>query len=130
MSGLNVDIVTPERKVYSGPAVEVRAPGFLGEFGVLPGHTIFLAVLKAGTVVLDTPSGTHRYVVGRGFAEAGPERVVLLTDSCEDPAVIDKADAQASLAKAEEALERAAPGSEEWAAAEAAAELARARLEA
>ena len=36
MSGLHVDIVTPEKIVFSGSADEIRVPGVNGEFGVLP----------------------------------------------------------------------------------------------
>ena len=44
---LNVEIVTPTQTAFSGQALEVQAPGFLGEFGVLPEHTLFLSVVKA-----------------------------------------------------------------------------------
>lgn len=130
MSQLQVDIVTPQRLVYSGPASQVTAPGAEGQFGVLPGHTIFLSVLRAGMVVVDTPEGSKQFLVGRGFAEAGPEGVVLLTDSCEDPADVDKAAAQKALGEAEAVLETAQPGTAEHQNASIKAEHALARLEA
>jgi F0F1-type ATP synthase epsilon subunit len=39
---LTVEIVTPTSVAYSGEANEVLAPGFLGEFGILPEHTLYL----------------------------------------------------------------------------------------
>ena len=56
----------------------------LGEFGVLPRHIPFLTVLQPGIVKVRGPSGVLRFQVGAGFAEAGPDRVVLLVDSCDE----------------------------------------------
>ena len=131
MADLNVDIVTPERGVFSGPALEVRVPGWEGQFGVLPGHDAFLALLRAGIcTVVGTDSQETRYVLGRGFAEAGAEKVTLLTDSCELVAEVDKAAAKEALAAAEADAAKADPLSEAYRAAKARAELAQARIEA
>lgn len=127
---LNVDIVTPEKIVYSGPADEVSAPGVLGEFDVLPEHALFLSLLRAGTVTVRSKGSSKRFVVGRGFAEAGPQRVVVLVDSCEVAESVDKAAAQAQLQRAEAVILDSAPDTEERLAAERDVELARARLEA
>ncbi len=128
MADLVVDIVTPEKVVFSGKAREVRAPGAEGEFGILPEHAGLLSLLRAGIAAVDTGSGTRRFVVGRGFAEAGAERVVLLTDSCEPAEQVDKAEAQALLADAEARLASAESGSEAAIAAARDAEVAAARL--
>lgn len=117
MTDLVVDIVTPEKIAYSGAVREVRIPGLEGEFGVLPGHTFFLSLIQPGVAVVETPSGAERFVVGRGFAEAGPDKVVLLTDTCIPAADVDKAEAEALLADAEARLARLEPQSDAWLAA-------------
>ncbi len=127
---LVLDIVTPEKVVFSGPADEVSAPGVLGEFDVLPDHALFLSLLRAGLVSVRTKTGVKRFVVGRGFAEAGPERLVLLTDSCEAAETVDKAAAAKVVELAEIAIGQSQPGSEERLKAEHDLELGRARLEA
>ena len=104
---LQVDIVTPEKLAFSGKAQEVRAPGWKGEFGVLPDHTMYLALLRAGRCVVVTEDEEITYVVGRGFAEAGGERVTLLVDSCELASEIDKEAAAKELHEAEAALTEA-----------------------
>ena len=50
---VRLEIVTPEKIVVSEDAQIVMAPGVLGEFGVLTGHTPFLTALKAGAVLVD-----------------------------------------------------------------------------
>lgn len=104
---LQVDIVTPEKLAFSGKAQEVRAPGWKGEFGVLPDHTMYLALLRAGHCVVVTQDEEIHYVVGRGFAEAGGERVTLLVDSCDLASEIDREGAVEELRLAEAALAQA-----------------------
>ena len=59
MAKLNVDIVTPERRLVSTPADEVVAPAAEGLYGVRPGHTPFLSLLAPGplTVREGSPPG-------------------------------------------------------------------------
>ncbi len=84
MDALHVEIVTPRKVAWKGTASEVQAPGELGEFGVLVQHIPFLTVLKPGVVAVKSSDGALRFQVGAGFAEAGPDRVVLLVESCEE----------------------------------------------
>lgn len=84
MSALHVEIVTPRKIAWKGEAQDVQAPGELGEFGVLPRHIPFLTVLAPGVVKVKTDAGLKRFQVGAGFAEAGPDRVVILADTCEE----------------------------------------------
>ena len=125
---IQIEIVTPTSIAWSGTASEVQAPGFLGEFGVLPSHTQFLSVVKAGVVTITAESGKSQFIVGRGFAEAGPDRLTLLTELCESTEGLDKAAATNLLEASEKTLATAAPTSGEWLHAERDAELARARL--
>jgi len=104
VADLQVDIVTPQKLIYSGSASEVRAPGWEGQFDVLPGHSLFLALLHGGVLELMTPEGPKRFVVGRGFAEAGPDRVTILTDRCVSPDDVDKGAAQKDLVAFEDEL--------------------------
>lgn len=127
---LTVEIVTPRAVAWKGEALDVQAPGELGEFGVFPRHIPFLTTLRAGLVKVNTAAGKKVFVVGSGFAEAGPDRVVILADSCEDAGTVDKAAAAAELAAAEQVLKSAAWGSAEAVTAERKAAMARARLSA
>lgn len=81
---LSVEIVTPRAVVFKGHADDVQAPGELGEFGVLPQHIPFLTTLRPGVLTLNMGGTKKRFQVGAGFAEAGPDRVVVLAESCEE----------------------------------------------
>jgi F-type H+-transporting ATPase subunit epsilon len=125
---LNLDIVTPQKQVFSGEAREVRAPGWLGEFGVMPGHANLLSIVRAGVITIAASEGERRFVVGRGFAEAGPERVVILTEVCEAAEDVDRDAAAADLSEAESELASLEPLTEAYRQVEAKIELAQARL--
>ena len=81
---IQLEIVTPERYAVSEAAQIVMAPGTLGEFGVLSGHTPFLTSLQTGKVHYKDSSGKEQVVfVSGGFAEALPDRVTILAESAE-----------------------------------------------
>lgn len=102
---IKLEIVTPEKSVVSEEAQIVMAPGTLGEFGVLSGHTPFMTSLKLGVVRYVDNGGKERFVfVSGGFAEALPKRVTILAESAERRKDIDIERAKASLARAEERL--------------------------
>ena len=87
---ISLEIVTPEKAVVSEDAKIVMAPGTLGEFGVLSGHTPFLTTLKTGSVKYIDAKGKERFVfVSGGFAEALPDKVTILAESAERRRDID-----------------------------------------
>lgn len=104
--GLALDVLTPERHVVSRRVDWVVAPGLEGEFGVLPGHTPFLACLATG-VLRYRSEGDMRYMaVNGGYAEVGPEKVIILTETAEPAEEIDVERARAALGRAQERLGR------------------------
>jgi F-type H+-transporting ATPase subunit epsilon len=127
MAALTVEIVTPIASAFKGEAVEVVAPGLLGEFGVLPGHAAMLAVTRAGIVTLREGQGSKRLVVGAGFAEVGGANVTLLVESCEAAEKVDKEAAKVALAAAEQKLAGIALHDPEWELARKQVDLAQAR---
>jgi F0F1-type ATP synthase epsilon subunit len=84
--------------------------------------------LRPGIVTVHTGGASPRYVVGAGFAEAGPDRVTLLVDAAEDASTVNKDAAQKALDAAEAALAAAEPGSLAAEAASTARDLALVRL--
>jgi len=104
---IRLEVVTPEKIVVNEEAQIVVAPGSLGEFGVLIGHTPFLSTLKIGIVRYKDASGTERFVfVNGGFAEALPDKVTILTQSAERRRDIDLERAKTAYERAKMRLEK------------------------
>jgi F-type H+-transporting ATPase subunit epsilon len=102
---IKLEVVTPEKAVVDEEVQMVVAPGTLGEFGVLPGHTTFLTTLKVGTIRYTDANGKERYVfVSGGFAEALPEKVTVLAESAERRQEVDLERAKDALQRAEKRL--------------------------
>ncbi len=109
-----LEVVTPQAKVFSGEVETVVAPGFLGDFGVLPGHVPYIAAMRPGVLMFDHGGTHHIYVAGAGFAEVGPDKVLLLTDLCEDASGVERSDAEARLEAAEKTLVDSDPTQHEY----------------
>lgn len=78
---MQLDIVTPDRRVVVGKADDVVVPAKEGEIDVLPGHAPFLGMLGTGVLRFVAEGKTHRLMVSGGFVEVDGDRVVLMCES-------------------------------------------------
>ena len=81
---INLEIVTPERPVLKEDVDEVVAPGLLGEFGILPGHTTLLSALGSGRLTFVRGGQSESIELSGGFAEVRLDSVTILADSVKD----------------------------------------------
>jgi len=103
---IRLEVVTPERSVVSEDVEIVMAPGTVGEFGVLIGHTPFLTSLKTGNLHYKDSAGKEKAVfISGGFAEALPDRVTVLAESAERRSDIDVNRARVALERAKKRME-------------------------
>jgi F-type H+-transporting ATPase subunit epsilon len=123
-STIRLELVTPERLVLSEEVDEVVLPGYEGEFGVLPGHTQYLAILNIGMLWYRKGSAKTRIALGGGFAEVNHDRVVVMADTAERADEIDVERAQRARDRAEARLKELSLDDETYA--KAYAELQRA----
>jgi F-type H+-transporting ATPase subunit epsilon len=103
---LLLEIVTPQGLIYSEEVDEVTASGSEGEFGVLPGHVPFVTTLKIGMLTCKKGNETKFFFVNWGYAEVGPEKVMILADSAERSEEIDIERARAAMKRAEERMKK------------------------
>lgn len=75
-----VEVVTPTRVVLDKEVEEVIAPGIMGEFGVLIGHTPMLTFVKPGVLSYLENDKFIKFAVGEGFCEVLADRVSVLVD--------------------------------------------------
>jgi F-type H+-transporting ATPase subunit epsilon len=100
-----LEVVAPSRQVVRSEHVdEVIAPGSEGEFGVLPGHTPFLTTLTVGELSYREGDEWHYLAVDWGYAEVGPNRVVILAEGADRAVDINLADARQEKERAEKVL--------------------------
>lgn len=103
---LFLDVVTPTRKLLETVVVPwVKLPGAEGEIEVLPGHVDLMTVLGTGELSFATDgAGLRRFAISYGFAEVQGDRVMVLAETCEEAASIDRARAAKAESKAREQL--------------------------
>ena len=106
--GIDLEIVTPERKILAVKASEVVVPGIEGYFGVLPGHAPFLTRIGVGEISYKDATGTHYLAAAEGFVEVLPNRVTILARICEEAGEIDVERAREAKRRAEETMKQAA----------------------
>lgn len=125
-----LDIVTPERILFSEMAVQTIAPGSEGYLGILAGHADLMTTLEPGEVTVTVADGrtTSHIVIGGGFLEVSPTKTTILADSAERIDEIDVTRAEIDLEEARKMLETAALGSKEALAARRANSLAETRI--
>ena len=99
-----LEVVTPERQVLSTEVDEVSAPGALGYFGVLPGHTPFSTTLGQGELGYRSGNRWEYLAITWGYAEVLPNKVTVLTETAEMAEEIDIERAERAKRRAEERL--------------------------
>ena len=99
-----LNIVTPEGRVYQGRVESIVLPGSEGDFGVLGGHERFLAPLRVGEVEIRDERGERFAAVSGGFADVSGDQVVVLAETCELAERIDAARAERARERAEREL--------------------------
>lgn len=100
-----LDIVTPDRTVYSGIVQSFSAPGVIGSFQVLFNHAPLLSAIGVGEIkVIDAMGSLIRFAAGGGFVEVKGNKAILLADSAEEQSEINVDRAQQSKDRAAERL--------------------------
>ena len=76
-----LEILTPEKKVFSGEVYGVQLPGIGGSFEVLEKHAPMVSALKAGNMkVLNSKSSFSNFSIRGGFVEVLNNRAVVLAE--------------------------------------------------
>lgn len=110
---LHVDIISPERPLYSGPASSVVAPAFDGEIGILPLHAPMVAQLGIGEVRITTPdSGRDYYAVSGGFLQTSDDKVIIITEEAKAPDDVNEEKVAQEMERLHEKLKHKMPTEE------------------
>ncbi|MGE4287525.1 MAG: ATP synthase F1 subunit epsilon [Salinivirgaceae bacterium] len=78
---MHIEIVSPDKKVFSGEVKLVQAPGTNGSFEILKNHAPIISTLKKGRVKIIEMDGKERFFdIEKGVIEVNKNRIVLLTE--------------------------------------------------
>jgi len=82
---MTLDILTPERKIFSGEVYGVQLPGITGSFEVLDKHAPMVSALKAGKLkVLTDKTTTSTFNIQSGFVEVLNNKTIVLIEGAEE----------------------------------------------
>jgi len=75
---MNLEIITPDFKIFEGEASGVYLPGTDGSFKILNHHAPLVASLKKGIIKVDTENGTKEFSINGGIVECAGNNVIVL----------------------------------------------------
>jgi F-type H+-transporting ATPase subunit epsilon len=100
-----LEIVTPEKRVYSDDVDFATLPGSEGELGVLPHHAPLISILGAGEMRVRKGGVEESFVIIGGFVQVLPDKVVVMAETADLAAEIDLERAHEARVAAERVLE-------------------------
>ena len=78
---MQLEIITPEKKVFEGEVTSVQLPGVTGKFEILNNHAPIISSLTKGKVrVIDSNNNTEHYDINVGVIEMQNNKVIVLAD--------------------------------------------------
>ena len=72
---MELEIISPEKVIFTGEVKEVNLPGSAGRFSILPHHAALISSLGVGDLVYTTEDGEKRIGIDSGFAEVKEDKV-------------------------------------------------------
>ena len=99
-----LDIVTPEKTIFSDTVEDVYLPGSEGEMGVLDMHAALVSPLSPGDLRYKKDGKIEELEVGEGFVEVSDDKVSVLIDLAIGEDAIDEAQVEEAMKRAQEAL--------------------------
>ncbi len=105
---LLLEVVTPERKVFSAEVSELSFPtAERGYYGILPGHTPVMTPVGDGLLTYIQNGQKRMLTIFGGFAEVGPDHVTILARESETPEMLDAAALESARQNAQQRLKEA-----------------------
>ena len=101
---LLLEIVTPERELFSDQVDAVVCPGIDGELGILPHHAPLLTTLGFGELRIRRGGEEEFFAIAGGFLQVRPDKVVVMAETADMASEIDVEKALEARREAEQAL--------------------------
>lgn len=77
---MKVEIIAPEKSLFSGEASLVTVPSTQGPFTMLENHAPIVAILEKGKVVIETNGNRKEFEINGGFCEQHDNTVIICVE--------------------------------------------------
>tara|TARA_B100001758_G_C18411172_1_gene615816 strand:+ start:512 stop:748 length:237 start_codon:yes stop_codon:yes gene_type:complete len=78
---MKLEIITPERQVFSGEVISVKFPGKNGEFEILNNHAPIISTLLEGEIrVITSSNNTEKFSINSGVIEMQNNKIIVLAE--------------------------------------------------
>ena len=78
---MQLEIITPENKLFEGSVSSVQLPGVEGKFEILNDHAPIISVLTEGNIrVIDTNKKTELFKINSGVVEMQNNKIIVLAE--------------------------------------------------
>ena len=78
---MNLEILTPDKKVFEGAVTSVTVPGTLGSFQILKGHAPLISTLEDGPVVVKDNATVSTFNIKGGVVEVLDDKIIVLAEA-------------------------------------------------
>lgn len=99
-----LEIITPERVVFSEDVVQVNAPSAVGQIGILQHHVPLFSRLIEGEVKIQKEKDEIYLAIGGGYVEVSPQKVTILVSEAYNADEINEREIMEAKKRAEDAL--------------------------
>ncbi|MBT7865984.1 MAG: ATP synthase F1 subunit epsilon [Opitutales bacterium] len=102
---MNLEIVTPEARVYEDTVDSVVLPTTSGEINLLPGHIPLVTEIQAGEIIVSkSGEGGQSLAISKGFAQCVGDKISVLAENAIHIDEINESAVEEAQKRAEEAL--------------------------
>ena len=77
---MHLEIITPDKKIYSGEVTSVTVPGTVGQFQILRDHAPIISTLQNGKVKIKDKEGVKTFDIKGGVVENLKNKIVILAE--------------------------------------------------
>ena len=101
---MNIEIVTPEARVYEDTIESVVMPTTSGDIDILPGHIPIVTEVQAGELIVSKSGTRQSLAISKGFAQCVGDKISILAEDAIHIDEIDESAVEEAQKRAEEAL--------------------------
>ena len=78
---MTLEIITPEKQLFSGEVTSVKFPGTTGEFEILNNHAPIISTLSEGEIrVITSENNTEKFSINGGVIEMQNNKIIVLAE--------------------------------------------------